>query len=159
MKSVRVIAINLALSILIIVLAAITFSLDQNMNFRLPAWLQIPGYVLLISGSILILWAAFQLARRSGESGLAGDPTLRLVDSGPYGYLRNPIYGGDGLILLGLAFINRSPLFLLVSLLFILAIDVYVRKVEEPATEKRLGDRYSAYCERVPRWFPGSRRT
>jgi protein-S-isoprenylcysteine O-methyltransferase Ste14 len=112
------------------------------------------AWPLILSGTILILWAVIDLARESGSTGAPFDPTRHLVSSGPYAWLRNPIYAGDIALLYGLAFITRSPGLLLCTILFMLGIDTFVRRVEEPNTEKRLGEVYRRYKKTVPRWLP-----
>jgi protein-S-isoprenylcysteine O-methyltransferase Ste14 len=105
-------------------------------------------------GAALILWAAYTLLRHSGSTGAPGDPTRRLVTAGPYRWTRNPIYLGDGLLILGMAFFGRSPSLLLLDLVYLAGIDGYVRRVEEPAVERRFGRAYLAYRKDVPRWIP-----
>lgn len=145
---------NLILSAAAVAVASSAFLLDRLVTFRLPAWLILPGWLLLLPASALILWAVIALARESGASGAPFDPTRRLVRSGPYAWLRNPIYAGDFVLLIGLACVTRSPGMLLLAVLFILGIATYVRKVEEPRTEGRFGEAYMEYKQRVPRWIP-----
>jgi protein-S-isoprenylcysteine O-methyltransferase Ste14 len=76
------------------------------------------------------------------------------VSSGPYAWLRNPIYAGDTLLLIGLAFITQSPSMLVYAATFMVAIDLFVGYIEEPSTAKRLGEVYRQYLEAVPRWLP-----
>ncbi len=105
-------------------------------------------------GSGLIVWAVVVLIRESGSTGAPFDPTHRMVTSGPYLWMRNPIYGGDALLLMGLSFMTQSPFLLAYTLIFSLVIDAFVRLVEEPRTEQRFGAVYRLYKEQVPRWLP-----
>jgi protein-S-isoprenylcysteine O-methyltransferase Ste14 len=41
--------------------------------------------------------------------------------------------------------------------MFMFGIHLIVRFLEEPATERRLGDDYNKYKKHVPRWLPKKR--
>jgi protein-S-isoprenylcysteine O-methyltransferase Ste14 len=105
-------------------------------------------------GSILIILAVITLARQSGSTGVPGDPTKQLVTIGLYRWVRNPIYLGDGILILGLSFLTRSPNLFIPCNIYLIVIDFYIRAVEEPAIEIRSGKEYIQYKKQVPRWFP-----
>ena len=150
----RVVAINIVLSTIVILIAYTAFLLDRILSLRLPEVVTPAAWPLLLIGTSSILWAVVTLARYSGATGAPGDPTKKLVTVGPFARARNPIYGGDAIILLGLAFLVRSPFMLVYDILYVLAIDKYVRMVEEPALERRFGEEYARYRLPVPRWVP-----
>jgi protein-S-isoprenylcysteine O-methyltransferase Ste14 len=148
------ILINLFLSALVIALVALSLRLDTLWPFTLPSALQPLFWPLFLIGSYLIAWAAWTLARHSGATGAPADPTHMLVTVGPYRWLRNPICLGDILLLFGLACTLRSPTTLLIAILSIPAFHLLVCTIEEPRTERRLGEPYRHYKHRVPRWIP-----
>lgn len=154
MTKLRILSINIFLSIIAIGITTLTFYLDRFWPFQLPSALVIVGWPLVAVGSILILFAAVTLARHSGSTGAPGDPTKELVTIGPYRWVRNPIYLGEGFIILGLALIMRSPSLIVACIVYLFVINLYVRKVEEPATESRFSEVYDRYKQQVPRWFP-----
>ena len=154
MRKFRIVVFNLVLSGIAISIVYSAFLLDRLLPFRLPKALALAGWPVLVIGTSVILWAVVNLARFSGATGAPGDPTKKLVVKGPFAWLRNPIYGADAMIILGLAFLTGSPFLLLYDLLYVLGIDLNVRAVEEPAMERRFGDEYARYKEVVPRWFP-----
>lgn len=154
MHTIRVLLINLILSSLAIAVVALGLQLDPLWPFLLPSELQPIFWLLFLAGSFLIIWAAWTLARHSGATGAPADPTHYLVTVGPYQWMRNPIYLGDIVLLFGLSFYLRSPTILLITLLCIPVIDLAVRFIEEPRTERRLGEAYRQYKRVVPRWIP-----
>jgi protein-S-isoprenylcysteine O-methyltransferase Ste14 len=161
--TIRVLIINVLLGGLTVLGAGVAFRVDGLWCKPLPGALMIVAWPLLAAGAILIVAAAYTLVKHSGATGAPGDPTLKLVTTGPYGWIRNPIYAGDALLLIGVAFLARSPTFLAVSFAFPPCIDLFVRSVEEPRAERRFGERYVDYKRDVPRWIPrlgpsGSRR-
>jgi protein-S-isoprenylcysteine O-methyltransferase Ste14 len=82
------------------------------------------------------------------------DPAERLVVSGPYLHLRNPIIVGVAATLLGEAMLFRSWVLLLWAAGFLAANLLFIPWVEEPGLERRFGDSYRRYRDRVPRWIP-----
>jgi protein-S-isoprenylcysteine O-methyltransferase Ste14 len=153
-QALLILTLNILLSLLAILLVLGLLELDQYWPSPLPVWLEPFAWPLFVPGSALILWAAATLVKYAGSSGAPGDPTKKLVTTGPYRWMRNPIYAGDALLVLGVAFFTRSPTLLTASVILLPLLDLVVRKVEEPRTEQRLGNAYREYQQRVPRWIP-----
>ena len=84
------------------------------------------------------------------------DPPRRLMIRGPYRLIRNPMYLGAGLWVLGLAMFYRSPWLLLYAAVFMAIAHAFVLLHEEPALHRMFGDEYRGYCRRVRRWSPAS---
>lgn len=80
----------------------------------------------------------------------------RVVEAGPYRYVRHPFYAGLMLALAGgvLALDSRATLAALAALAPLVHA-VAVR--EEAQLVEALGEAYERYLERVPRWVPGTR--
>jgi protein-S-isoprenylcysteine O-methyltransferase Ste14 len=88
-----------------------------------------------------------------GGPGMAAPPQ-RLVAEGPYRYMRNPMYLGHLIFMLGLALTFRSWFALL--LLAIRAAWFQTRVLaDEARLESTFGAEYAAYRARVKRWIPG----
>ena len=158
MDKLSVVVFNLILSAVAIAVAYTAFVLDRLFPFLLPEFMMLFAWPLISFGALIIIWAVIALFRLSGASGAPGDPTRKLVTTGPYAWIRNPIYAGDVIIILGLAFLTRSPSMFIYAWLFGFGMNVYVRFIEEPATANRLGEAYLKYKENVPRWFPKIKR-
>jgi protein-S-isoprenylcysteine O-methyltransferase Ste14 len=150
----RIIALNIFLSLLAIFSVVLLLEMDALWPALLPGWVRPIAWILFVPGSALIIWAAVTLAKHSGASGAPGDPTKKLVTTGPYRWMRNPIYAGDALLVFGVAFFTHSPTLLIVAFLLLPCMDLFVRRVEEPHTEQRFGDAYREYQQRIPRWIP-----
>jgi protein-S-isoprenylcysteine O-methyltransferase Ste14 len=77
-----------------------------------------------------------------------------LVASGPFRWVRNPLYIGNVALWVGLAFVAQLPwLALPIALLLALEYHAIVRW-EEQLLAGRLGQPYSEYLKTVPRWIP-----
>jgi protein-S-isoprenylcysteine O-methyltransferase Ste14 len=85
------------------------------------------------------------------------DPPRRLVIRGPYRFLRNPMYLGAGLALLGAAVSYRSVPLLGYAVAFLLVTHAFVVLYEEPTLRRSFDGEYEAYCRRVGRWWPRPR--
>jgi protein-S-isoprenylcysteine O-methyltransferase Ste14 len=137
----------LTASALVIVLALGALWLDGRLGIRLSVWLQWPGMVALACGLALIAWSEVTLLRIARSTGGFGDPPEALVTEGPYRY-------GAFAVLLGLSWWRNSPALFAIALGFLIFMSMFVRRVEEPATRRRLGEAYDDYLCRVPRWVP-----
>ncbi len=97
--------------------------------------------------SIKAFWAA-------GGTFFYTRPPKRLVDTGPYNHVRNPLYLTLLTDTLGLFLIFGSVLYLVILILFIVGIDRIVITREEAQLGHRFGNAYLDYKTRVPRWIP-----
>jgi len=77
-----------------------------------------------------------------------------LVVTGPYSFVRNPMYLGIVMIGTGiLLFISKWYLVFIFILLFVIRYLPQIKK-EEQMLNSRFGSMYQQYCQRVPRLFP-----
>jgi protein-S-isoprenylcysteine O-methyltransferase Ste14 len=85
----------------------------------------------------------------------AGKP--RLIESGVYSWVRHPMYLGTVLSCLGFSFAIVSLLSLGVLIGFFVFYDKMATYEEEDLVSK-LGQEYTFYQKRVPKWLPRLRR-
>jgi protein-S-isoprenylcysteine O-methyltransferase Ste14 len=105
-------------------------------------WLEGVGFVLFLSGIGLAVWARFFLGRNWGTP-MSERVEPELVTSGPYRYVRHPIYSGLILALIGTA-VALTP-YLLVGVVLIGGFFVYSATVEERNMERLFPESYPAY--------------
>src|ERR1700685_1514850 len=81
------------------------------------------------------------------------EKNLRLAESGPYAYVRNPLYLGTLLVATGFAIASRQwPLAVLFAVVFLL---IYLPAIElEEQHLRKLFPEFAAYAERVPALCP-----
>jgi protein-S-isoprenylcysteine O-methyltransferase Ste14 len=113
----------------------------------MPLALQILGALLLV-GSFLLLFLTFKAnpylspaVRIQRERGQA------VIDSGPYRFVRHPMYAGAGVLIVGTSLLLASWWGLLVGLLVI--VGVALRAVQEERTLANELHGYTAYMQRV----------
>jgi len=100
----------------------------------------ISGYILLVSGAVLIISGMWSLWRLGNGLPMNAFPPKTFVKKGIYAFAKHPIYLGAALISFGLSIVTRSASgFWLVSPLFILMMVAYVAGFENERTEKIFG--------------------
>lgn len=111
----------------------------------------VTGAALVILGLAIRAWAVRHIgtisrtrANRLGE----------LMTTGPFGLVRNPLYVGNFLIWIGLAF--ASGLLWMVPVAWVVFALQYgaITRFEERALTARFGDVYRRYTRTVPKWLP-----
>jgi len=95
----------------------------------------------------------YRTRKGGGGPGIAVPPE-RIVDSGLYGYTRNPMYLGHLIFLTGLTGLTRSPMAAFLLAVNLPWFDRHARQDEERLLHL-FGADYASYRDRVPRWLPG----
>lgn len=81
-------------------------------------------------------------------------PTERLVITGSYRYVRNPMYIAVVSLVLGQALLFGDVRVLAYGLCAWLATHLFVVFYEEPTLRRSFPDDYAAFSAHVPRWIP-----
>lgn len=111
--------------------------------------------ILLISGGFYLFLSTNTLFINLGKGTLAPwDPPKKLIKSGAYAYVRNPMIIGVLMILWGEALIFFSGELFLWSAIFIISMHLNIVYIEEPDLKKRYPHEYKEYMNCVPRWIP-----
>ena len=112
------------------------------------------GWLLVLIGAVLLLASIVEFARRGKGTLSPVDPPKRLVVSGPYRWVRNPMYAGVVFMLVGQSlFTSGLGLVVYVAVLFGI-VDVFITLHEEPYLEHMFGDSFREYKRNVRRWMP-----
>ena len=114
---------------------------------------QIAGMIICAAGTAIAFWCIFAFVFVGRGTPAPFDPPRRLVIRGPYRFVRNPMYIGAMVTLLGVALFYRSLSILIYACLFFLATHLFVILYEEPKLRQLFGSEYEAYCRRVSRWW------
>jgi protein-S-isoprenylcysteine O-methyltransferase Ste14 len=122
------------------------------------SWTHYVGSGAVAAGASILLLCIWEFAHRGRGTLAPFDEPRRLVVQGLYRYVRNPMYVGVVLILLGeSSFFWSSPL-LVYTTLFFVAFNVFIMGFEEPRLRSKYGTEYEEYSRHVGRWFPFVRR-
>jgi protein-S-isoprenylcysteine O-methyltransferase Ste14 len=105
------------------------------------------GLSLLALGVAVRIWAQQHLHNRLVK-------TLEFTFTGPYQLVRNPLYIGNTLIIVGATFFSNLLWMVPISLAWCAIFYSVIVRYEEHGLAKHFGDPYVKYKARVPRWFP-----
>jgi protein-S-isoprenylcysteine O-methyltransferase Ste14 len=127
---------------------------DAGVGIELPSGWRAFGLVLAIPGALLVLACVGSFILRGRGTPAPFDPPVLFVPTGPYRYVRNPMYIGAAFVLAGYGLSQRSVSVLILSLVFLVVMHLFVILGEEAGLERRFGDSYVAYKRAVNRWLP-----
>jgi protein-S-isoprenylcysteine O-methyltransferase Ste14 len=105
------------------------------------------GISLFLMGATLRIWAQQHLHYRLKAH-------KRLTVTGPYSFVRNPLYIGNILMSLGAIVISELLWLFPLTLFYCLGIYLLVVRYEESHLLDKYGESYRKYMEEVPRWLP-----
>ena len=120
----------------------------------LPPWAPALGIAVLLAGVPLALTCAVLFAIRGKGTPAPFDPPRTFVAFGPYRVVRNPMYVGGWLTIVGVALILRSTGIAALSLAAVACAHLFVILYEEPTLTAKFGATYDQYRATVPRWIP-----
>ncbi len=129
-----------------------------HLHEPLPYWwiARAAGAVLIAAGLVPIVASFIEFFRAGGTPVPVAAPP-RLVVSGFYRYVRNPIYVGFLIVLAGEALLFGSRGLLEYALIAWCVGAAAVRWYEEPRLTRAFGAEYQAYRHAVPAWLPRRR--
>jgi protein-S-isoprenylcysteine O-methyltransferase Ste14 len=112
-------------------------------------WRARPDWVSLVVGATI---ATLGVAIRAIASGHV-DKNQELARTGPYAFVRNPLYLGSIVIAAGFAIAARDVIIALLIVVMFVGIYVPTIRSEERFLRERFPE-YAAYARQVPRLFP-----
>lgn len=131
---------------------------------RLHTSLQLPsvsplrwlGLLPLSVGAAIALSCFIHFVGRGRGTPAPFDAPRRLVVSGPYRFVRNPMYVGTGLFLAGCAilFSEFSITLLWYAVAIVVGVNLFILLYEEPTLRRKFDGDYREYCRNVRRWIP-----
>ncbi|MBI3952117.1 MAG: isoprenylcysteine carboxylmethyltransferase family protein [Acidobacteria bacterium] len=138
----------LLLLVLVLIVGAVELQKITGLprpELSLPLRLGLTGVVLVVGGTVIIqCFRTLSLRKRGRE----------LVTTGPYHYVRHPLYTAVFLTAgLAVFFITQTYFALLAIAFMFLAGHISVRS-EERRMEQHFGQAWRDYAQRTPRFFP-----
>jgi protein-S-isoprenylcysteine O-methyltransferase Ste14 len=126
----------------------VAIGLDERWRAsEIPIALQELGFAMLVGSSIFIMWVMHENSFASAVVRVQTERGHRVVGSGPYAWVRHPMYSGTILFLVGMSLLLGSWWGVAISLLFPVLFSLRVR-IEERALIAGLPD-YADYAARV----------
>jgi protein-S-isoprenylcysteine O-methyltransferase Ste14 len=104
----------------------------------------ITGLLLIIAGELVRVWAAGHLRKN-----------MEVTTTGPYAYVKNPLYLGTLFIMAGFSIMARNIYILAIGLMvFFFYYVPFKKEVESARLRERFGDLWTAYDKHVPDYIP-----
>lgn len=115
------------------------------------AW---PAIAFIAVGAALYLSCLWVFATVGRGTPGPWDAPQRFVASGPYRYVRNPMYIAALLVVVGEAWLFLFLPLLVYAAAMAALFHLFVIGYEEPTLHRRFGESYAEYQRTVPRWIP-----
>lgn len=149
-------SVNAVLMIFYFLFYAILWTNETSLQNTLPPqWVLSSvffGFILIITGTTLMIWATKSLYDRWLISTSILD--FGIFQSNPFTFIRHPFYSGQILIWLGSVLIFINPFGLVLGLLILIPILKNQSKKDEAALIASYGDLYFEYKNRAGLFFP-----
>jgi protein-S-isoprenylcysteine O-methyltransferase Ste14 len=111
------------------------------------------GVALILLG-VALRWYAIWTLGSYFTRDVAVSVDQKVMQSGPYRYIRHPAYSGTFLTMLGVGLAMTNWASLVVLLMFVLVGHMYRVHVEEKALTQTIGQSYVEYMHRTKRFIP-----
>jgi protein-S-isoprenylcysteine O-methyltransferase Ste14 len=118
----------------------------------LPVWLRWTGVGLALIAALLVVWMFRTLGRNLTDT-VVTRKEHTLVTTGPYRWVRHPLYSSAALIILGNFLVAANWFFLVAGFVVFLLLAIRTPK-EEQNLIARFGDDYRNYMQRTGRFVP-----
>jgi len=112
------------------------------------------AFPLWVIGTTVLIWCFWDFLMKGKGTPAPINPPKELVVSGLYKYVRNPMYVGILLVILGhFLWFGFWNLLIYAAVVFA-AFSAFVIFYEEPTLKRNFGAAYEDYLKEVPRWIP-----
>jgi protein-S-isoprenylcysteine O-methyltransferase Ste14 len=117
-------------------------------------WSIIGGIAIVLLGEFIRLWGVSWAGSETRTTGKVGGSFL--IISGPFAFVKNPLYVGNILIYSGMGVMSYAlfPWLPIGALIFFIAQYWIIVKREEVYLKEAFGSDYEDYYKKVPRFFP-----
>jgi protein-S-isoprenylcysteine O-methyltransferase Ste14 len=112
------------------------------------------AFPLWLIGVIALLWCFWDFLVKGRGTPAPIDPPKELVVTGLYNYVRNPMYVGVLIIIIGHFLWFKTVWMIVYAAVVFLTFYLFVTLYEEPHLKKTFGATYEEYTKKVPRWIP-----
>jgi protein-S-isoprenylcysteine O-methyltransferase Ste14 len=116
--------------------------------------LRIIAVILMVLGVCGFSWVSQAFVRLGKGTPAPFEPPKEFVTRGLYRFVRNPMYIGAVMVILGEALLFASWRLLVYAAAVLTVLHLFVVLYEEPSLYKRFGEPYHRYLQSVPRWIP-----
>lgn len=112
------------------------------------------GFLIALLGELIRFWGVSWAGSETRTTGGVGGTNL--IISGPFAYVRNPLYVGNILMYFGLGVMSFAlfPYLQVIAIAFFILQYHLIVGEEESFLKKKFGEQFKRFVENVPRFFP-----
>ena len=112
------------------------------------------GFCVVCTGEFLRLWGVAIAGSETRTTGPVGGTFL--ITTGPFAYVRNPLYLGNMLLYFGIGIMSNAlvPWLAWIALFYFIFQYSLIVSLEEEYLIRTFGGDFARYCEAVPRFIP-----
>ena len=112
------------------------------------------GFVVMVAGELIRFWGVSIVGAETRTTGTVGGTYL--ITSGPFAYVRNPLYLGNMLMYAGVGIMSLAlfPWLLIAAVIWFYVQYYLIVTREEVYLRERFGSDYEEYCTNVRRFLP-----
>ncbi len=115
-------------------------------------WSLIAGALLVAAGEAIRLWGVAIAGSETRTTGPVGGSFL--ITTGPFAYVRNPLYLGNLIMYTGVGIMANAPILALGAFVFFFGQYSLIVSLEEEYLRNTFTKEYIDYCSAVPRFVP-----
>jgi protein-S-isoprenylcysteine O-methyltransferase Ste14 len=115
-------------------------------------WITWPAAMIAVA-ALAATWICWKRMGKSWRMGIDPQETTQLVMTGPYAYVRHPIYALSSLLMLATVAVVPSVAMAIVGLLHLAFLQWEARREEQFLLQQH-GSLYEEYCRKVRRFIP-----
>ncbi len=130
----------------------IPFLLIMMVIARPTIWSLVAGVCLVAIGEAIRLWGVAIAGSETRTTGPVGGSFL--ITTGPFAYVRNPLYLGNLIMYTGVGVMANAPILALGALVFFFGQYSLIVSLEEEYLRNTFTKEYIDYCSAVPRFVP-----
>jgi len=123
----------------------------------IPLWdsiiISYVGFILYLSGGLLIIVARAQLGR-FGTASLITEEDHQLFTEGVYNYIRNPMYSGALISTIGFCLVFRCIIILIIMFMYSFLVFRMRINEEERILDEKFGNKFKEYKKRTKKLIP-----
>jgi protein-S-isoprenylcysteine O-methyltransferase Ste14 len=108
--------------------------------------------ILIITFALTIIFLGLSTLILNRTTIIPGDKPKKLVKEGIFRFIRNPIYFGDLLLVIGFSLLFKTLIGFFISIFFFFIFDRIVIPIEEKILEETFKEEYINYKKNVKRW-------
>lgn len=117
----------------------------------------VAGFIIIVFGETIRLWGVAIAGSETRTTGTVGGTFL--ITTGPFSYVRNPLYVGNMVLYVGCGVMSFAlfPWLPLAAFAYFFMQYSLIVSLEEAHLRGKFGEEYRRYCGAVPRFLPALR--